>query len=75
MENRIIKGKYKVVKKLGQGAFGSAFKVLNTEDQKEYVLKEINLSDNPEENAQTENEGRLLAKITVNMSLDFMTLS
>ena len=63
MENRIIKGKYKVVKKLGQGAFGSAFKVLNTEDQKEYVLKEINLSDNPEENAQTENEGRLLAKI------------
>ena len=63
MENRVIKNKYKILKKLGQGSFGSAFKALNNQDQKIVVIKEIELTENKEENAQIENEGNILSKI------------
>ena len=41
MENSIKKSKYKIIKKLGQGSFGAAYEVLNINDNKKYVIKEI----------------------------------
>ena len=35
------KPNYKILEKLGQGSFGSAYKVLNEEDNKIYVIKKI----------------------------------
>ena len=32
---------FKVIKKLGQGAFGAAYKVLNEDDNNFYVIKKI----------------------------------
>ena len=39
--NAIKYSKYKIIKKLGQGSFGAAYEVLNINDNKKYVIKEI----------------------------------
>ena len=41
MENSIKNSKYKIIRKLGQGSFGAAYEVLNINDNKKYVIKEI----------------------------------
>ena len=43
MENNIKHSKYRIIKKIGQGAFGSAYEVLNINDNKKYVIKEIQI--------------------------------
>ena len=40
--------KYKIIKKLGQGAFGSAFKVLNIINNDIYVIKQISVKNTSE---------------------------
>ena len=45
MENNIKHSKYRIIKKIGQGAFGSAYEVLNINDNKKYVIKEIQIRD------------------------------
>lgn len=41
MEGKQIFGKYQVIKSLGNGAYGSVFKALNTQTNKKYALKVI----------------------------------
>ena len=41
MEGVVKNSIYKIIKKLGQGAFGAAYEVLNINDNKNYVIKEI----------------------------------
>lgn len=64
MQNNLIRNKYKIQDKLGKGGFGNAYKVLNIEDNIEYVIKEIPLNnENEEEKKKIENEGKLLSSI------------
>ena len=37
------KPEYKIIKKLGQGAFGAAYKVMKIEDNSIYVIKRIEI--------------------------------
>ena len=39
--DRIIGEKYKIIKKLGKGSYGSVFECLNLDDNKSYAVKEI----------------------------------
>ena len=54
--------KYKIIKILGNGSFGTAYKVKNIDDNKYYVIKRI-LTDkaSKEEIAQIQNEARILS--------------
>ena len=45
MESAIKNSKYRIMKKLGQGAFGAAYEVLNISDNKKYVIKEIQMKE------------------------------
>ena len=44
MENNDSISNYKEIEKLGQGAFGLVFKVLNKKDNKYYVKKKITIN-------------------------------
>ena len=63
----IIGGKikdYKIINKLGQGSFGSAYKVINIKDKKYYVLKQILLDEaKKEEKDQLMKEAIILSKL------------
>ena len=63
--SEIIKNqKYKVINKLGQGAFGSAYKVLNKDDNKYYLIKELFLnSDIGDEKKKIKDEAEILSKL------------
>ena len=55
---------YKIINKLGQGSFGSAYKVMNLKDKKYYVLKQILLVEaKKEEKDQLMKEAIILSKI------------
>ena len=55
---------YKIIKKLGQGACGCAYKVLNEEDNKIYVIKKISLDTaNDEEINKIKNEAKILSSL------------
>ena len=58
-----MKDKYNILEKLDEDLFGNSFKVLNNQDQKEYIIKEINLPDKEEEKLKIENEVKLLLEI------------
>ena len=58
------KPNFKVIEKLGQGAFGSAFKVLNEEDNNIYAIKKIFLkSATKEEIEDIKNEANILSSL------------
>lgn len=55
---------FKVIKKLGQGAFGAAYKVLNEEDNNYYVIKKILLKSAKEnEINELKNEAKILSNL------------
>ena len=49
---------YKIVNQLGQGSFGTAYKVMNIKNKKYYVLKQIFL-----DQAKKEEKNKLLKKL------------
>ena len=57
--------KYKIIKQLGQGAFGIAYKILNKNDNNIYVMKKI-----PQHNVSNEkmkefkNEAKILSSFS-----------
>ena len=64
MENTIKNSKYRIIKKLGQGAFGAAYEVLNINNNKKYVIKEIQTKvASKEENEQLFKEAKILSTI------------
>ena len=65
MEDIEITSNYKVICKLGQGSFGSAYKVQNKKDNKFYVIKQILLKEElkNEEIKNIKNEALLLKSI------------
>ena len=55
---------YKIIKKIGSGAFGSVYKVINQNDNKIYAIKKIDLNDDNKANLYLiENESNLLKTI------------
>ncbi len=46
LENKIIFGKYKLLKKIGEGSFGKIFHSINVNTKQEYALKLENRSEN-----------------------------
>ena len=55
---------FKVLEKLGQGAFGAAYKVLNVEDNSIYVIKKILLKDAKEDEIkEIKNEANILSSL------------
>lgn len=67
MLNSIKNSKYKMIKKLGQGAFGAAYEVSNIEDNQKYVIKEIQIKEASKEEAeQLKNESKILSAINNN---------
>ena len=55
---------FKIVEKLDQGAFGAAYKVLNTEDNFYYVIKKILYSNStPEERKNIKKEADIMASL------------
>ena len=64
MEGVIKNSKYKIKKKLGQGAFGAAYEVLNINDNKKYVVKEIQMKEaSKKEIEELVKEARILSTI------------
>ena len=57
------KANYKILEKLGQGSFGSAFKVLNEENNKIYVIKKILLKGDIN---KIKNEAKILSTLNSN---------
>ncbi len=61
MIDKIMFGKrikdYKIINKLGQGSFGSVYKVMNIKDKKQYALKQIILDE-----AKKEEKEQLMKK-------------
>ena len=55
---------YKIINKIGNGAFGSVYKILDTKDNKIYALKKIELDKELEKNiSMIENESNILKSI------------
>ena len=55
---------YHIIEKLGQGSFGAAYKVLNKNDNKFYVLKQIFLQNNKNEEFKLlQKEANILSKL------------
>ena len=55
---------YHIIEKLGQGSFGTAYKVLNKNDNKFYVLKQIFLQNNKNEEFKLlQKEANILSKL------------
>ena len=55
---------YHIIEKLGQGSFGAAYKVLNKKDNKFYVLKQIFLQNNKnDELKELQKEANILSKL------------
>ena len=62
--NRECLKDYKIINKLGQGSFGTAYKVMNIKNKKYYVLKQIFLDQaKKEEKEQITKEAFILSKI------------
>ena len=62
MENYPNNPKYKIIEQIGHGAFGLAFKVINTEDNNIYVIKKIILKNATKEEIQSiEKESKILS--------------
>ena len=56
--------KYKIIKKLGQGAFGAAYEASNINDNKKYVIKEIQMKEaSKDETDQLKKESQILSTI------------
>ena len=56
--------KYQIIKKLGQGGFGSAFQVLNVLNNEVYVIKQISLKNAEEKETEAiKNEGKILSSL------------
>ena len=57
--------KYTIIKQLGQGCFGSAYKVLNKEDNQIYAMKKIPKHRiNKEEAKEAQNEAKILSRVS-----------
>ena len=55
---------YKIINKLGNGAFGSVYKILDTYDNKTYALKKIDIDKEVEKNISIiENESNILKSL------------
>ena len=55
---------YQIIQKLGHGSFGAAYKVLNKNDNKYYVLKQISLQNTKnEELKEIQKEANILSKL------------
>ena len=55
---------YKIIQKLGKGAFGSVYKIIDTKDNKIYALKKIELNSELEKTISlVENESNILSSI------------
>ena len=64
MLNSLKNSKYRVIKRLGQGAFGAAYEVSNINDHKKYVIKEIQMKEASKEEAdQLKKESKILSSI------------
>ena len=68
IENKVeyfpTKPNFKIIEHLGQGTFGSAFKVLNEEDNGTYVIKKIFLKSATEEEIKDiQNEANILSSL------------
>ena len=64
MQNFPGNQKYLIIEKLGQGAFGSAYKVLNKDNNNIYVIKKIEMTNaKEEEKSQIKNEATILSGI------------
>ena len=64
MENFSKDSNYKIIEKLGQGAFGSAYKVINIENDNIYVIKQISLKNAKKEELESiEAEAKTLSSI------------
>ena len=68
IENKVeyfpTKPNFKIIEHLGQGTFGSAFKVLNEEDNSTYVIKKIFLKSATEEEIKDiQNEANILSSL------------
>lgn len=55
---------YKIIKIVGQGSFGTVFKILDSNDGKYYAIKRIILNEDNEENIkEAENETKIMREI------------
>ena len=55
---------YKIINKLGNGAFGSVYKIVDTNDNKTYALKKIDIDKEVEKNISIiENESNILKSV------------
>ena len=64
MENNNDINNYKEIENLGQGGFGSIFKVLNKKDNKYYAMKKISINENNKEKLlKIEREAKILSSI------------
>ena len=58
------KPNFKIIKKVGSGAFGSVYKVLDSNDNKIYAIKRVELNDENRENIKVvQNETKILKEI------------
>ena len=58
------KPEYKIIKKLGQGAFGAAYKVMKIEDNSIYVIKRIEIKNAQKKELESiKKEAQILSKI------------
>ena len=62
------KPNYKILEKLGQGSFGSTFKVLNEENNKIYDIKKILLKGDIN---KIKNEAKILSTINSNFKVKY----
>ena len=64
MEDFPNNSKYQIIKKLGEGGFGSAFKVLNKVNDYIYVIKQISLKNSTEKELETiKKEAKILSSL------------
>lgn len=56
--------KYQIIEKLGEGAFGAAYKVMNIQDNKVCVIKQINIKDRKKEELESiKKEANILSSL------------
>ena len=64
LDNYPNKEKYKILKILGQGAFGTVYEVINIDDNRHYAIKKIQINDaSKEELDKIKNESKILSQL------------